>query len=155
MRQGLDTPKLLSGLPAALALGWHSLAVSVECLPFLPRCLCLLWDRSGPEGEMEEEPERAGPQKTGSEKVQNQHRPPAVLWNGSKLSTIVSAPKCFQSVSDYCLATVAHHWHQGKSLWMTPWEGPCISSLDIKCRKVSKDKEESFIYRGHLILTVL
>ena len=120
--------------------------------PFSRGCLCLLWDEVGQKRNgrtRSRAPENRGV------KVQNQHRPPAMSleMEKSKLSTIVSAPKC------YNLWHVPGHsctpWHQGKSLWMTPWGRPLLPALISKCIKVSEDKEESFIYRGHLTLTVL
>ena len=148
-----STPKLPEWAASGSALGWLFLLGCICGMsPLSPVGACLLWDEVGQKRNgrtRSRAPENRGV------KVQNQHRPPAMSleMEKSKLSTIVSAPKC------YNLWHVPGHsctpWHQGKSLWMTPWGRPLLPALISKCIKVSEDKEESFIYRGHLTLTVL
>lgn len=108
--------------------------------PFSRGCLCLLWDEVD---QKRNGRTRSRASENRGVKVQNQHRLPAMSleMEKSKLSIIVSAPKC------YNLWHVPGHsctpWHQGRSLWMThhgegPYFQPWYPSA-YKCLKIKKN----------------
>lgn len=153
MRQGWIHPKIAwvgcqRPYPGVALSSWLYLW---NVSPFSHGCLCLLWDEVG-QKRIGRTRSRA-PENRGV-KVQNQHRPPAMSleMEKSKLSTVVSAPKRFN------LWHVPGHsrtpWHQGESMDDTMGRS-LLPALVSQCRTVSEDKEESLVYRDHLILTVL